>query len=78
MRGSPAERSFIRFGFVDGRLRTAIALNRPKELLIAKKLIGLGAAVTPDQLTDESVDLKGVLRAARGHEDAREPGTRRR
>ncbi len=65
MRGSPSDRSFIRFGFADGRLRTAIALNRAKELLIAKKLIALGAPVTPEELTDESVGLRGILRAAR-------------
>jgi 3-phenylpropionate/trans-cinnamate dioxygenase ferredoxin reductase subunit len=71
LRGSLDDRSFIRFGIADGRLRNAVALNRARELLVATKLIGLGATVDADRLGDESVDLKGVLREARrsrGHD----------
>jgi hypothetical protein len=71
LRGSLPDRSFIRFGIADGRLRNAVALNRARELLVATKLIGLGATVDADRLGDESVDLKGVLREARrsrGHD----------
>lgn len=65
LRGDPASgEPFAAFYLADGRVRAALAVNRARELVALKKLIGapMDAAV----LADESVNLKS-LAASIGH-----------
>ncbi|MGA2882656.1 MAG: FAD-dependent oxidoreductase [Bryobacteraceae bacterium] len=57
-RGEPESRKFSLFYFRDGRLAAVDSVNRPGEHLAARKLIGAGTSITPEQAADLSVDLK--------------------
>jgi 3-phenylpropionate/trans-cinnamate dioxygenase ferredoxin reductase subunit len=57
-RGVPESRKFSLFYFRDGRLAAVDSVNRPGDHLAARKLIGAGAGITPEQASDLSVDLK--------------------
>ena len=62
LRGDSATgRSFAAFYFAQGRLIAVDAVNRPREFLLAKRLIA--AKVSPDRniLQDETADLKKLL-----------------
>jgi len=58
IRGSPARRSFSAFRLDGGRVHAVIALNRPKDVLQVRRLIGRDHHVTAEQLQDESAPLK--------------------
>lgn len=58
MRGSLAGGDFSAFYLTDGTLRAALAVNRPKDVLRAKKLIRARRPVDPDLLADENLDLR--------------------
>jgi 3-phenylpropionate/trans-cinnamate dioxygenase ferredoxin reductase subunit len=64
VRGNMSARSFTAF-FLDGqsRVRAAIAVGRPKDMLAARKLITAGALCAASQLTDERMDL-GALKSS--------------
>jgi len=57
-RGEPESRKFSVFYFRDGQLAAVDSVNRPADHLAARKLIGAGTAITPEQAADLSVDLK--------------------
>lgn len=57
MRGL-SDREFSVFYLQGGRLRGAIALNRGRDILRARRLVQSEALVDPDQLRDEIVDLR--------------------
>lgn len=65
VRGSVADRSFVRFGLRDGRVASVLGLDRPREVMAGRKLLLAGHPVTAEQLRDESVDLRRVMRPAR-------------
>jgi len=58
IRGSLEQRSFSAFSLDGGRVRTVISLNRPADVLAARRLIACGHSVTAGQLRDESLPLK--------------------
>ncbi|WP_236795589.1 NAD(P)/FAD-dependent oxidoreductase [Amycolatopsis sp. GM8] len=58
VRGSPADRRFSVFSLSGGRVRGVFALDRGADILAGKRLIRSAALVTPEQLADESVNLK--------------------
>jgi 3-phenylpropionate/trans-cinnamate dioxygenase ferredoxin reductase component len=58
IRGSFEERSFSAFTLDGDRLRAVISLNRPKDVLEARRLIARDHRATPDQLRDDSLPLK--------------------
>jgi len=60
-RGEPERRKFSVFYFRDGRLAAVDSVNRPGDHMAARKLIGAGAAITPEQAADVSVDLKSLI-----------------
>jgi 3-phenylpropionate/trans-cinnamate dioxygenase ferredoxin reductase component len=60
-RGEPESRKFSVFYFRDGRLAAVDSVNRPGDHLAARKLIGAGTEVTPEQVADASVDLKSLV-----------------
>jgi 3-phenylpropionate/trans-cinnamate dioxygenase ferredoxin reductase subunit len=59
-RGELESRKFSVFYFRDGRLAAIDSVNRPADHLAGRKLIGAGAAITPEQAGDLSVDLKAL------------------
>lgn len=54
-------RSFVAWYLKQGKLLAADCVNRPKEFLVAKKLLSRGDIVDPDKLVDESIDPKTFL-----------------
>lgn len=56
-----SSRSFVAWYLKDGRLISADCINRPKEFLVAKKLITEGIAINADQLIDDSLDPGGFI-----------------
>lgn len=64
IRGSLEQRSFSAFSLDGDRVRGVIALNRPKDVLDARKLIARPHRATADQLRDESLPLKRLATAA--------------
>lgn len=60
VRGSLADGRFSAFYLADGVLRAALAVNRPKDVLRAKKLIRGRKPVDADLLADQNVDLRSL------------------
>jgi 3-phenylpropionate/trans-cinnamate dioxygenase ferredoxin reductase subunit len=60
-RGNPETRKFSVFYFRGGKLCAVDSVNRPADHLAARKLIGARSALSPDQASDESFDLKGIV-----------------
>jgi 3-phenylpropionate/trans-cinnamate dioxygenase ferredoxin reductase subunit len=58
LRGDPALKSFAAFYLLDGRLLAVDAINRPREFMLAKKLVARGARFDRDELADEGTDFK--------------------
>jgi 3-phenylpropionate/trans-cinnamate dioxygenase ferredoxin reductase subunit len=61
VRGAPESGKFSVFYFHMGKLCAVDSVNRPADHLAARKLIGSGTALTPNQAADESVNLKTVV-----------------
>ncbi len=61
-RGDPAQAKFSVFSFKQGKLAAIDSVNRPADHMLGRRLIGSGAALSPEQAADESFDLKGLLR----------------
>jgi len=61
-RGEPEQRSFITFYLEAGRIIAADAVNRPKDFLAAKRLVGELAQIAPESLADESRPLQSAVR----------------
>ena len=60
-RGDPESRKFSVFYYRAGKLCAVDSVNRPADHILARKLIGAHAAVSPDQASDESFDLKTAV-----------------
>jgi 3-phenylpropionate/trans-cinnamate dioxygenase ferredoxin reductase component len=58
VRGDPASGAFSVFGFASGQLRTVESINKPADHMAARKLIGDGISLSPDEATDLSFDLR--------------------
>ncbi|AFA71913.1 putative ferredoxin--NAD(+) reductase [Gordonia polyisoprenivorans VH2] len=61
LRGSVRDRSFSVFRLDDGQITGMVAFDRPRDVLQARKVIGVPHRVTPDQLADEGFALKSLL-----------------
>lgn len=61
LRGSVEDLSFAVFSLVDGRITAMVALDRPRDVLQARKLMAVPHEVTAAQLADEDVALKTLL-----------------
>lgn len=61
MRGNPPD-SFIAFYLLEGRVRAAFASNHPRELVTLKKLVAADPRLAPDDLSDEQLPLKELLK----------------
>jgi 3-phenylpropionate/trans-cinnamate dioxygenase ferredoxin reductase subunit len=69
LRGSLSERSFSAFWLDGDQIRSVISLNRPGDVIAARRLIGAGQRVTAGQLTDEALPLKRLARPQRAAAD---------
>lgn len=58
VRGDPASGSFAAFYLADGYVRAALGVNRIRDLVALKRLIG--TQTDPDRLADESSDLRSL------------------
>ena len=61
VRGSVEDRSFTVFSLVNGRIGAMVALNRPRDLMQARKVMAVPHEVTAEQLADEDFPLKSLL-----------------
>ncbi|MBF6589729.1 MAG: FAD-dependent oxidoreductase, partial [Ktedonobacterales bacterium] len=66
LRGRPDDGAFAACYVYEGRLRAALAVNRVREFLALKKLVAAGATLRPEELADDSVDLKALAARAGG------------
>jgi 3-phenylpropionate/trans-cinnamate dioxygenase ferredoxin reductase subunit len=57
VRGSLDELSFSAFSLRDGRIAKVISLNRPKDVLVTRRLLFAEHQATPELLRDESFPL---------------------
>ena len=64
VRGSLEQRSFSAFSLDGDRVRAVISLNRPKDVLDARRLIARDHSATAGQLRDESLPLKRLAAPA--------------
>jgi len=64
VRGSLEQRCFSAFSLDGGRVRAVISLNRPKDVLDARRLIARDHSATAGQLRDESLPLKRLAAPA--------------
>ena len=60
IRGEPESRSFAVFFLDAGRLTSVYAINSPREFMLSKKLIALGARPDPALLRDTTVPFKTI------------------
>ena len=63
IRGDMAARTFIAFYLRDGVVIAADSVNRAADFVMAKRLVGGAARVSPEQLADEAVSLKDLALA---------------
>jgi 3-phenylpropionate/trans-cinnamate dioxygenase ferredoxin reductase subunit len=63
LRGSVEARKFSVFYFKQGRLLAVDSVNRPGDHITARKMLGAGTLLTPEQAADEMVDLKQLAAA---------------
>jgi 3-phenylpropionate/trans-cinnamate dioxygenase ferredoxin reductase subunit len=59
-RGDPGSRSFAVFFLDEGRLTSVYAINSPREFMLSKKLIALGARPEAALLRDTTVPFKEI------------------
>jgi 3-phenylpropionate/trans-cinnamate dioxygenase ferredoxin reductase subunit len=64
IRGSLEQRSFSAFSLDGDRVRAVISLNRPRDVLDARRLIARDHSATAAQLCDESLPLKRLAAPA--------------
>jgi 3-phenylpropionate/trans-cinnamate dioxygenase ferredoxin reductase subunit len=69
LRGSLTERSFSAFWLDGNRIRSVISLNRPRDVIEARRLIAAGHPVTAAHLSDDTIPLKRLARPQRAAAD---------
>jgi len=63
-RGDPQSRSFAGFYLQGDKLLAVDAINSPREFMLGKKLIRLGARIDPSDIADTDKDFKSLATAA--------------
>ena len=58
IRGSLEERRFTAFQLEEGRIRAALTVDRPRDILAARKLMAAGVPVTREMVEDADLDLR--------------------
>lgn len=64
VRGSRKEGRFSLFHFRSGRLIAVESANRPADQIVARKLISGKVPITPEEVSDPSVDLSALVRSS--------------
>lgn len=57
-RGDAASGSYIGFILDDAKIAGAIALNQPRDLRLARRMMGAGSTYTAEELADESLSMR--------------------
>jgi 3-phenylpropionate/trans-cinnamate dioxygenase ferredoxin reductase subunit len=65
VRGSADELSWSAFYLAGGVVRSVFAFNRPKDVTIGRRMVAARLRPGPDQLRDESFDLRSLVRPPR-------------
>jgi 3-phenylpropionate/trans-cinnamate dioxygenase ferredoxin reductase subunit len=74
VRGDPETGKFSVFFFTGNHLLSVDSVNRPADHLAARKLLGGGIPLTPDEAADEGFDLKArSSKPAQGNDSESEP-----
>src|SRR5277367_3310882 len=66
VRGDPATRAFATFGFRNGKLAVVETVNRGADHMAARRIIGAGTPLTPEEAADPRFDLRKLALGARG------------
>ncbi|GAA4848950.1 FAD-dependent oxidoreductase [Pseudonocardia benzenivorans] len=66
VRGSPGEGAFSVFHLRGDRLVSVLAFDRGRDVVTGRKLVAAGATVAAEQLEDDAVDLRRLLRRQGG------------
>lgn len=69
LRGSLTELSFSAFWLDGNQVRSVISLNRPRDVIDARRLIGACDPVTAAHLSDDTIPLKRLARPQRAAAD---------
>lgn len=65
VRGDPASRAFATFGFRDGALAAVETVNRAADHMAARRILGGGFPLTPEQAADPQFDLRKLALGAK-------------
>jgi 3-phenylpropionate/trans-cinnamate dioxygenase ferredoxin reductase subunit len=65
LRGDPKDRAFAAFGFRAGALAAVETVNRGAEHMAARRIIGGGLPISPDEAADPAFDLRKLALAAK-------------
>jgi 3-phenylpropionate/trans-cinnamate dioxygenase ferredoxin reductase subunit len=60
LRGDVAARSFTAFYVTEDRVRAALAIGRPGDVMAARRLIATKQPVVPEVLMDAQIDLRAL------------------
>jgi 3-phenylpropionate/trans-cinnamate dioxygenase ferredoxin reductase component len=60
LRGDPDTGAFSVFGFDGDQLKLVESVNKPADHMIARRLIGGGIGLSPEQAADSSFDLRAL------------------
>lgn len=63
VRGDPSSSAFSVFCFRDGKLAGVESVNKPADHMVARRLLGAAAALTPAEAADTHFDLKALASA---------------
>jgi len=66
LRGDPKDRAFAAFGFRAGALAAVETVNRGAEHMAARRIIGGGLPITPEQAADPAFDLRKLALSTKG------------
>ncbi len=62
VRGDPATRAFSTFGFRGGRLAVVESVNRAGDHAAARRILGAGKTLTPEQAANPAFDLRALAK----------------
>jgi 3-phenylpropionate/trans-cinnamate dioxygenase ferredoxin reductase subunit len=65
VRGDPKDRAFAAFGFRAGALAAVETVNRGAEHMAARRIIGGGLPISPDEAVDPAFDLRKLALSAK-------------
>ena len=65
MRGDPKDRAFAAFGFRAGALAAVETVNRGAEHMAARRIIGGGLPISPEEAADPAFDLRKLALSAK-------------